>query len=107
MRKKQILVLVAVLLSTASLPITLTGASVALPDIATDLDARLTPVQWVVNGYNATFAGFMLVSGSLADLVGRRRVYAAGVGVFAVTGLLSTLVTDIVLLDVVRAVAGA
>ncbi|MER7207675.1 MFS transporter [Streptosporangium sp. NPDC000239] len=107
MRKKQILVLVAVLLSTVSLPITLTGASVALPDIAADLGARLAPVQWVVNGYNATFASFMLVSGSLADLVGRRRVYAAGVAVFAVTGLLSTLATDIVLLDVVRAVAGA
>ncbi|MER7131718.1 MFS transporter [Streptosporangium saharense] len=107
MRKEKILVLVAVLLSSVSLPITLTGASVALPDIATDLDAQLAPVQWVVNGYNTTFASFMLASGSLADLVGRRRVYAAGVAVFAVTGLLGTLVTDIVLLDVVRAVAGA
>lgn len=107
MRNKPIFVLVAVLLSSVSLPITLTGASVALSDIARDLDAGLASVQWVVNGYNATFASFMLASGSLADLVGRRRVFASGVAVFAVTGALSTLATDIVLLDVVRAVAGA
>ncbi|MEV8637991.1 MFS transporter [Streptosporangium sp. NPDC051023] len=107
MRKKPIFVLVAVLLSSVSLPMTLTGASVALSDIAADLGAQLAPVQWVVNGYNATFASFMLAAGSLADLVGRRRVYASGVAVFAVTGVLSIVATNIVLLDIVRAIAGA
>ena len=99
-------VLAAVLLATIALPITLTGASVALPRIGADLDADLAAVQWVVNGYNATFASFMLAAGSLADVLGRRRVFAAGMAIFTVGGLLSAFAGDIVLLDVLRALAG-
>ncbi|QGN50520.1 MFS transporter [Micromonospora sp. WMMC415] len=106
MRNHRAVVLVAVLLSTFSLPVSLTGASVALPDIGRDLDAGLASVQWVVNGYNATFASFMLATGALADLVGRRRVFAGGVALFAVSGLLAAVAGDILLLDVARAVAG-
>ncbi|NJP32009.1 MFS transporter [Micromonospora thermarum] len=106
MRNHPAVVLVAVLLSTFSLPVSLTGASVALPDIGRDLDAGLASVQWVVNGYNATFASFMLATGALADLVGRRRVFACGVALFAASGLLAAVAGDILLLDVARAVAG-
>ena len=106
MRNHPAVVLVAVLLSTVALPVSLTGASVALPDIGRDLHAGLAGVQWVVNGYNATFASFMLATGALADLFGRRRVYALGVAVFAAGGLLATVADTIVLLDVARALAG-
>ncbi|MEH1101773.1 MFS transporter [Micromonospora sp. CPCC 205561] len=106
MRNHPAVVLVAVLLSTLTLPVSLTGASVALPDIGRDLDAGLAGVQWVVNGYNATFASFMLASGTLADLFGRRRVFAIGVAIFTASGLLAAVADDIVLLDVLRAVAG-
>ncbi|WP_405094578.1 MFS transporter [Micromonospora sp. NBC_01412] len=106
MRNRPTVVLIAVLLSTVSLPISLTGASVALPDIGRDLDAGLAGVQWVVNGYNATFASFMLATGALADLLGRRRVYAAGLAIFAVAGLAGAVAGNIVLLDVARALAG-
>jgi MFS family permease len=105
-RNHPAVILVVVLLSTITLPISLTGASVALPDIGTDLHAGLAPVQWVVNGYNATFASCMLAAGALADLLGRRRVFAAGVATFVVAGLASALADNIVLLDVVRAIAG-
>ncbi|OKI87574.1 MFS transporter [Micromonospora sp. CB01531] len=106
MRNHPAVVLVAVLLSTLALPVSLTGASVALPDIGRDLDAGLAGVQWVVNGYNATFASFMLATGALADLFGRRRVYAIGVMVFAAGGLLASVADSILLLDVARALAG-
>ncbi|MGC1212865.1 MAG: MFS transporter, partial [Micromonospora sp.] len=106
MRNHPAVVLVAVLLSTLSLPVSLTGASVALPDIGRDLHTGLAGVQWVVNGYNATFASFMLATGALADLFGRRRVYAVGVAVFAAGGLLAALADSIVLLDLARALAG-
>jgi len=99
-------VLAAVLLATIALPITLTGASVALPRIGADLDADLAAVQWVVNGYNATFASFMLAAGSLADVLGRRRVFATGMAIFTVGGLASAFAGDIVLLDALRALAG-
>jgi MFS family permease len=105
-RNHPAVVLVTVLLSTVALPVSLTGASVALPDIGRDLHAGLAGVQWVVNGYNATFASFMLATGALADLFGRRRVYALGVAVFAAGGLLATVADGIVLLDVARALAG-
>ncbi|WBB70814.1 MFS transporter [Micromonospora sp. WMMD812] len=106
MRNHPAVVLVAVLLSTLSLPVSLTGASVALPDIGRDLDAGLAAVQWVVNGYNATFASFMLATGALADLLGRRRVFAVGVTIFAGSGLLGAAAGDIMLLDAARALAG-
>lgn len=106
MRNHPAVVLVAVLLSTLCLPVSLTGASVALPDIGRDLHAGLAGVQWVVNGYNATFASFMLATGALADLFGRRRVYAVGVAVFAAGGLLAAVADSIVLLDLARALTG-
>ncbi|MBW4722177.1 MFS transporter [Saccharothrix obliqua] len=87
-------------------PFTLSGASVALIRITEDLPATLAAVQWVVNGYGATFAGFMLVTGSLADRYGRRRTFAAGVLVFSVSALVSAVAGDVVLLDLARVVAG-
>ncbi|MER7076948.1 MFS transporter, partial [Saccharopolyspora kobensis] len=86
-------------------PFTLSGASVALVRITEDLDTTLAATQWVVNGYSATFAGFMLVTGSLADRYGRRRTFLAGVASFSVCALVSAVVTDIVLLDLARALA--
>ena len=59
-----------VLLSTVTFPLTITGASVALADIRTDLDAGLAGTQWVVNGYNATFAAFLTRATEPADSTG-------------------------------------
>ncbi|MEU6130721.1 MFS transporter [Saccharopolyspora sp. NPDC047091] len=87
-------------------PLTLTGASVALTDIQRDLGAGLAGAQWVVNAYSATFAGFLLVTGSLADKFGRRRTFAAGVGLFAGCAVVSAVAPGIVLLDVARLLAG-
>ncbi|WP_341719232.1 MFS transporter [Micromonospora sp. FIMYZ51] len=106
MRNHPAIVLVAVLLSTLALPVSLTGAAVALPDIGRELDAGLAAVQWVINGYNATFASFMLAAGALADLFGRRRVFAIGLAIFAGGGLFAVVADDILLFNALRAVAG-
>ncbi|WP_414939508.1 MFS transporter [Amycolatopsis sp. cmx-11-51] len=103
---KRALVLVVVLLSTFTFPLTITGASVALTDIADDLDAGLAATQWVVNGYNACFASFLVFAGSLADVLGRRRIYVAGLTLFAGGGIACTVAGNIVVLDLVRLVAG-
>ncbi|MEV6910661.1 MFS transporter [Amycolatopsis sp. NPDC051071] len=100
------LVLVIVLMSTFTFPLTITGASVALTDIANDLDAGLAATQWVVNGYNACFASFLVFAGSLADVLGRRRIYVAGLALFVGGGIASTVAGNIVVLDVVRLIAG-
>nr|WP_221308845.1 MFS transporter [Nocardiopsis mwathae] len=98
--------MLAVLLSTLTFPLTITGASLALPGIQADLEAGLTATQWVVNGYNATFAGFLVVAGSLADVIGRRRIFAGGVSLFCVSGALCGVASDIIVLDALRMLGG-
>lgn len=98
--------LITVLLSTLTLPMALTGASVALPDIQSDLGVGLTGAQWVVNSYNACFAAFLVSSGSIADAIGRRRVYVFGVGLFFVSGVLCVFAQDIATLVTLRTLGG-
>lgn len=88
------------------LPVSLGGASVALPGIAESLNASLTSLQWVINGYDLTFAAFMLATGSLGDLLGRRRMFLTGMAVFSGALLLCGLANDILILDLARGLAG-
>ena len=52
--------------------------NVALPSIGTALDFSQDDLSWVVNAYTLTFAGFLLLGGRLADLLGRRRMFMYG-----------------------------
>ncbi|MEV0260953.1 MFS transporter [Streptomyces sp. NPDC050617] len=101
-----VLTLVAVCLASVLFPLSITGTSVALPSIGGDLHSGLSALQWAVNGYNLTFAGFILAAGSLADLVGRKRVFFSGTALFGAGALVAALAGNIVLLDLARAVAG-
>src|SRR3954471_11189065 len=65
--------------------------NVALPSIRTDLGFTSTDLQWVVNAYTLTFAGFLLLGGRAADLLGRRRVFVSGLLLFAFASLLGGL----------------
>jgi EmrB/QacA subfamily drug resistance transporter len=62
--------------------------NVALPSIQTDLDFSQQNLQWVVNAYTLVFGGFLLLGGRLADLLGRRRVFVAGLFLFSAASLL-------------------
>src|SRR2546423_12454400 len=57
--------------------------NVALPSIRSDLGFSGTNLQWVVNAYTLTFAGFLLLGGRAADLLGQRRVFVAGLLLFS------------------------
>src|ERR1700730_8465732 len=61
--------------------------NVALPSIGRDLSYSPTGLQWVVNAYVLTFAGFLLLGGRAADLFGRRRMFVTGLTVFTVSSL--------------------
>ncbi|MER5391572.1 MFS transporter [Saccharopolyspora sp. NPDC002686] len=98
--------LAAVLLTLLVLPTSVTGSAVALPHIGAGTGASLDALQWVVHAYNLTFACFMLACGSLADLIGRRRMFLVGAVVFASASVASAMATDVHLLDVARGVAG-
>jgi EmrB/QacA subfamily drug resistance transporter len=64
---------------------------VALPSIETDLGFSEQGLQWVLSAYAVTFAGLLLLGGRAADLLGRRRVFMAGVAVFTTASLLCGL----------------
>ena len=65
--------------------------NVALPSIKTDLNFSQENLQWVVTSYAILFGGFLLLGGRLADLLGRRRLFVAGVIIFTVSSLLDGL----------------
>ncbi|HXH79412.1 MFS transporter [Nocardioides sp.] len=105
-KTRPILTLVAVCVAGGLLPMSLTGSSVALPGINADLDPAFAQLQWVVNGYNLAFASLMLAAGSLADRVGRRRIFTIGSLLFALASLVSGLAGNVLVLDAARVVAG-
>jgi EmrB/QacA subfamily drug resistance transporter len=80
--------------------------NVALPTIGKALDFSESNLPWVVNAYVLTFGGFLLLGGRLADLLGRRRVFMAGLIVFALASLAGGLATSSGQLIVARAVQG-
>jgi EmrB/QacA subfamily drug resistance transporter len=65
--------------------------NVALPSIQTDLGFSQENLQWVISAYALFFGGFLLLGGRAADLLGRRRVFLAGLVVFGAASLLSGL----------------
>lgn len=80
--------------------------NVALPSIRESLGFDAGGLAWVVNAYALTFAGFLLLGGRLADLLGRRRVFLIGLAVFSGASLAGGLVNSASLLVVARAVQG-
>jgi EmrB/QacA subfamily drug resistance transporter len=80
--------------------------NVALPSIRTGLDFSTTGLQWVVNAYTLTFAGFLMLGGRAGDLLGRRRMLIAGVLLFMVSSLACALAESPGLLLAARAVQG-
>src|ERR671935_270663 len=78
----------------------------ALSRIADDLDTGLSGLQWVVDAYTLALASVVLTAGALADRFGRRRLFIIGLVVFTVSSAACAAATDIVFLDVARAVQG-
>src|SRR5918995_1705902 len=84
----------------------ITVVNVALPSIREDLGAGFTDLQWVVDAYALTLAALVLTAGSLADRLGRRRLFAIGLGIFSVASLLCALAPDPTFLNLARAFQG-
>ncbi|MFB7876611.1 MFS transporter [Nocardia sp. NPDC056064] len=80
--------------------------NVALPAIKESLGFSEAGLQWVVNGYAITFAGFLLLGGRVADLIGRRRVFVLGLAIFTVASLAGGLATSPEWLIIARVAQG-
>jgi EmrB/QacA subfamily drug resistance transporter len=84
-----------------------TIVNVALPSIGHELGAGTSAVQWVVTGYGVAFAGLLILGGRAGDLLGRRRMFIAGLAVFALASLAAGLARNLPLLVAARVIQGA
>lgn len=100
------LVLFVVVGAQFVLPLSLAGTAVALPSIARDLGSNATQLQLVVNGFNVCFALFTIMWGRLADHIGYRVAFQAGITLALVGSIMSALAPTLLLLDLARVVAG-
>ena len=80
--------------------------NVALPSIKTDLHFSQESLQWVITAYAIMFGGFLMLGGRLADLLGRRRLFIAGLALFTVMSLLDGLAWSEASLIVFRSLQG-
>lgn len=83
-----------------------TVVNVALPQIQRDLDFTPASIAWVVNGYLIAFGGLLLLAGRLGDLLGRRRVFNAGIALFTAASVLCGLAPSAPLLIAARFLQG-
>ena len=100
------LLLLVVCLAQLMVVLDVSIVNVALPSIRHDLGYSTTGLQWVVNAYTLTFAGFLMLGGRAADLLGRRRVFLAGTGLFTLASILCAVADSQATLDGARALQG-
>ena len=98
--------LVTVCVGTFMLLLDVTIVNVALPKIQAGLGSSFTDLQWVVDAYALTLAALLLTAGSLADLLGRRRIFAIGLVVFSAASLLCGVAQSPLMLNLSRGVQG-
>jgi EmrB/QacA subfamily drug resistance transporter len=80
--------------------------NVALPKIGQSLSMNQNQLQWVVNAYALTFAGFLLLGGRAGDLFGRKRIFLLGLTVFVAASLIGGFAQNGTMLEVARAAQG-
>jgi EmrB/QacA subfamily drug resistance transporter len=105
-RERSGVLLVLVCLAQFMVVLDVSIVNVALPSIRDGLHFTTTGLQWVVNAYSLTFAGFLLLGGRASDLLGRRRVFMAGIALFVLSSLCCALASSQGLLIAARTVQG-
>jgi EmrB/QacA subfamily drug resistance transporter len=93
-------------MAQAMLVIDVTVVNVALPSIGSDLGLDRAALTWVVTAYTLFFGSLLLLGGRLADGLGRRRMFLAGIGIFVAASLASGLAPDGTILVLARAAQG-
>jgi len=98
--------LLAVCTAGMILPLSFTGGVIATPAIAQQLGGSPLALSWITNAFMLTFGSLLMAAGSLADSLGRKRVFLSGVLLFTVVSLVTGLSPNVFTLDVLRAIQG-
>jgi EmrB/QacA subfamily drug resistance transporter len=101
-RRQRIRVLLICCMSLFIVGLDVTVVNVALPDIEGDLDAGISGLQWTVGAYTVVMASLLMLAGSTADRLGRKRVFVVGLAVFTVASLLCSAAPTVELLVAFR-----
>ncbi|MCX2925525.1 MFS transporter [Streptomyces sp. NEAU-W12] len=108
--RRRLLVLAICCMSLLLVSLDNTVLNVALPSLQRDLDASTPGLQWTIDAYTLVLASLLMLAGSTADRIGRRRVFTAGLVVFTLGSLLCSLAPDLdalVVFRMVQAVGGS
>jgi EmrB/QacA subfamily drug resistance transporter len=105
-QRRRTLILAICCLSLFMVGMDTTIVNIALPTIAGDLHAGISGLQWTIDAYVLVLGSLLMLSGSLADRLGRRRVFTAGLTLFGAASLLCSLAPDINWLIAFRAIQG-
>ncbi len=97
----------AVLLAVFVVPLSIAGAATALPNIADHLGSQPIELQWVVNGFNASFAVFTLVWGAISDRAGYKPTFVVGAALNVAASLMCAFAPNLLTLDLGRILGGA
>jgi EmrB/QacA subfamily drug resistance transporter len=85
------LLLGVVLLAQLMVILDITAVNIALPSLAADLELRGSTVSWTITSYSLIFGSLLLLGGRAADLIGRRRMFVTGLGIFTASSLASAM----------------
>jgi EmrB/QacA subfamily drug resistance transporter len=105
-KQRRTLVLAAMCLALATVVSAVSSLNVALPDIARDLHATLTQLQWVIDAYAVVFSGLLLLAGALGDRLGRKPLLLCGLALFSVAAAGGLFADSAGALIAIRAVMG-
>ena len=100
------LILAAVCLAGLVLPLNFTGPPIAIPAIAHELGGSPAALNWMTNAFMLGFGSCLMAAGALADAIGRKRVFAAGIIAFAVASLGLVFVPNLLVLNLLRVAQG-
>ncbi|MFC5654404.1 MFS transporter [Streptomyces nogalater] len=100
--RRRMLVLAICCMSLLIVSLDTTALNVALPAMQRDLDATTSGLQWTIDAYTLVLASLLMLAGSTADRIGRRRVFMAGLAVFTAGSVLCSLAPNLELLVVFR-----
>ena len=105
-KRQQPWVLTAAVLGSTMAYVDESVVNVALPAMEKDLSASLAAMQWVVNAYTLSLAALLLTGGAAGDQYGRRKIFAIGIAIFAVTSLGCGLASNAAMLIATRTAQG-
>src|SRR6478752_4367648 len=89
--RKSLWLLLVLLVAQLMVILDITAVNIALPSLAEDLQLTGSQVSWTITSYSLVFGSLLLFGGRAADLLGRRRLFLTGLGVFTVSSLGSAL----------------